>query len=65
MPCGPNRARNTVQIYFDTNIYRFVRATGEVSLMRELLEAYGCGVTASSGNLFETLSIQSAKERSA
>src|SRR5579864_2108859 len=54
-----------VQIYFDTNIYRFVRATAEVSLIRELLEAYGCVVTASSENLFETLAIQSPKERSA
>jgi hypothetical protein len=54
-----------VQIYFDTNVYRFVHAAGEVSLMRELLEAYGCTLTASGGNVFETLAIQSAKERRA
>lgn len=58
-------AECTVQIYFDTNVYRFVRTTSEVSLMRELLEAHGCVLTASSGNLFETLAIQSAKERRA
>src|ERR1039458_8027752 len=33
--------------------------------MRELLEAYGCILMASGGNLFETLAIQSAKERRA
>lgn len=57
--------KSATRVYFDTNVYRFVGAVGEVSLMRELLDASECTLVASSGNLFETFAIQSERERHA
>jgi hypothetical protein len=52
-----------MQVYFDTNVYRLVRARDEVFRMQELLRDYDCTLTASSGNLFETLAISTRTER--
>jgi len=53
-----------VNIYFDTNVYRFIGQQKEAPAVRRLLKAYQSIVTASAGNLFETFAITSSTERS-
>jgi len=49
-------------IYFDTNIYSFVKSCNELHSMHKMLKAYNCKLTASSGNLFEVYAIPSPEE---
>lgn len=51
-----------MNIYFDTNVYRFIEARNELSSMRRMLKAYRCRLTASQGNLVETYAIPSREE---
>lgn len=51
------------RLYFDTNIYRFIRATSETATVARVLTEHDCILTASSGNLFETYAIQSQDDR--
>ena len=51
-----------MKIYFDTNVYRLIRARNELRPMRKLLKAHKCTLTASSGNLFETFAIMASDE---
>src|ERR1017187_2377110 len=51
------------RLYFDTNIYRFIRATGDTAAVVRALTEHDCMLTASSGNLFETYAIQSHDDR--
>ena len=51
------------RLYFDTNIYRFIRATSETATVARVLTQHDCLLTASSGNLFETYAIQSHDDR--
>jgi hypothetical protein len=48
-----------MRLYFDTNVYRFIRATKETAQVERLLGAQDCILMASSGNLFETYAITS------
>jgi hypothetical protein len=57
-------ARLVIRLYFDTNIYRFIRATNEIDQVAALLDTRDCMLLASSGNLFETYAITPPKERS-
>jgi len=51
------------RLYFDTNVYRFVSAKGEIERVAELISSHHAVLTASSGNLFETYAIADAEER--
>jgi hypothetical protein len=51
------------RLYFDTNIYRFIRATSETAAVARVLTGHDCILIASSGNLFETYAIQSHDDR--
>lgn len=51
------------RLYFDTNVYRLIRATKETARLARLLAAQDCILIASSGNLFETYAIASPEER--
>lgn len=51
------------RLYFDTNVYRFIRAAKEIARVARLLEAQDCTLMASSGNLFETYAIATPEER--
>lgn len=57
--------KNGVSVYFDTDVYRFARERGETQEIRRLLESTGIVLVLSSGNIFETLAIESERERSA
>jgi hypothetical protein len=50
-------------IYFDTNVYRFLREKDEGSALRRLIQRHSCRLIASSENLFETLAIADSLER--
>jgi len=52
-----------LQIYFDTNVYRFIRASDEAEKVQRVLGTNRCEVCASSGNLFETFAIPIESER--
>jgi len=50
-------------IYFDTNVYRHVKACNEVSDLKHLLRSNSVTLIASSTNLIETFAISLASER--
>ena len=54
-----------LQIYFDSNVYRFIRARDEVRRMQDLLASFSCVIEASASNLFETFAISSIAEQRA
>ena len=48
-----------MKLYFDTNIYRFITEHGETRRVAAQLRQYGCRLSVSAGNLFETYSVKS------
>jgi hypothetical protein len=52
-----------VRLYFDTNIYSFIRARNELAQVARLLVAHSCTLIASQGNLFEMYAIESPDQQ--
>jgi len=57
-----------MNLYFDTNIYRYITELEETSQVAEILRQHNCHLCVSAGNLFETYALKSfalqAKEMS-
>lgn len=52
-----------MNLYFDTNVYRFITERGEASQVAALFDRYGCRLAVSAGNLFETYAVGSSSDR--
>jgi len=52
-----------MNLYFDTNIYRFITERDETRRVAALLKYFGCRLLVSAGNLFETYAVKSFANR--
>jgi hypothetical protein len=53
-----------VNVYFDTNIYRFITERNEIRQVAELLRQFECRLSVSTLNLLETFAVKSLTDRS-
>ena len=58
MPLGAHHEATMIQLYFDTNIYSFIREKREMAQVADVLAAHPCVLVASSANLFEMFAIE-------